>query len=229
VSVRLPVVTCLCVSFDIDAHELQKAARGLQVSIEEIEGSMEVNGVSMNISRATGTAVSTLAMRLVNRWRIDSGATSVRIIECCGWTFASRFHQGSSQTLQWRITAGGELLWSTTDLRVATTTLPVPSVPQVAGCIWSTAIRGRVAQRLFIQASAQCDLDASHALDLMVNRLSRDTWQWQRRSSLVVQAERGSVQVQLTANPVTDSPGHPSSARSSIVMVESRPIAGDRQ
>jgi len=225
-SVKLPVAACLCAALDIDAHELQDAARGLPVRIEEIDGEVEVNGLPITISRAIGSGVPALADRLITLWRLESGRDSVQIIDCCGWTLASRLHRAASQVVQWRTTAGGELLWSTTDLSRAEMAAPMPTAPLVSACTWTTPIHGRVESRLFVQVTGRCNRDASPALDLMVGRLAGDGWHWQRSSPLVAHAERGAVQVQLMASPSPYRPGKPMDERSSVVLIESRPLGG---
>jgi hypothetical protein len=228
-SVRVAVTVCLCVAFDIDASELYESSRGLRVNIEEMEGAVAVNGLPISISRATGADVLPLAKRIVDQWRIQSGAESVRVTQCCGWNVASRMHAGASQAIQWRSSAGGELLESTADLGAAAGIVPTPKLPLIADCAWSTPVHGRVAQRQFLQISGRCPLEPSRALDLTARRLGDAGWHWQRSGPLVLHAERGTVQAQVTAGPATLVSQEPTTGRSSLVLVESQPAEGSQR
>jgi len=216
----------LCVAFDIDASELHESARGLRVNIEEMEGAVAVNGLPMSVSRATGADVPLLAKRIVDHWRIESGAESVRVTQCCGWNVASRLHAGGSQAIQWHSSAGGELLESTANLGAAAGIVPAPKLPLIADCAWSTPVHGRVGLRQFLQVSGRCNLEASRALDLTARRLAAAGWHWQRSGPQVLQAERGTVQAQVTAGPATHVLQEPATGRSSLVLVESQPAEG---
>jgi hypothetical protein len=228
-SVRVAVTMCLCVAFDIDASELYESARGLRVNIEEMEGAVAVNGLPISIMRATGADVLPLAKRIVDQWRIESGAESVRVTQCCGWNVASRLHAGASHAIQWRSSSGGELLESTADLGAAARIVPTPRLPLITDCAWSTPVHGRVAQRQFLQISGRCTLEPSRALDLTARSLADAGWHWKRSGPLVLQAERGTVQAQVTAGPATRVLPEPATGRSSLVLVESQPAEGSQR
>lgn len=228
-SVRMAVAACMCVAFDINAGEMRASARGLQVDIEEIDGAVAVNGFPMSVSRATGTDVPLLADRLVDRWRIDSGADSVRVMQCCGWNLASRLHAGASEVIQWRSSAGGELLMSTADLGATARAVPTPKLPLIVDCDWSTPVHGRVAQRQFLQVAARCNLAPSHALDMAARQLAAHGWHWQRSGPLVLRAERNGVQAEMIAGPVPRGPRGTASDKSSLVLVESQPAEAARR
>jgi hypothetical protein len=220
-SVRLLFMLCIGLSLTTEAHELQQAARGLDVSYEELGGAVAVNGLPLTIARVVGPAVPALAERLIQQWREDSGIDSVRVSRCCGWNLASLILATESRVIQWRTTASGaELLWSAVNLTVAVRAPPEPAVPLLTQCSWSTPVHGLAASRQYLQVSARCPLDAPATLELVTRRLAREGWRWQRRGPLMVQAEHGRVQVQLIAAP--------RDASTDLVLVESRPAAGSR-
>lgn len=221
-SMRLMTAACLCFVFDAGTGELHESGRGLQVDIEEIDGAVAINGLPMSVSRATGTDVPLLADRLVDRWRIESGAASVRIILCCGWNVASRLHAGASEVIQWRSSHGGELLKSTANLGATARVVPAPRLPLIAECDWSTPVHGRVAQRLFLQVAARCNVAASRALDLAARKLANDGWHWQRGGARVLRAERGGIQAELIAGPLPNGPRERAAEASSLVLIESQ-------
>jgi len=226
---RALVAACLCAALDAGAGELRESGQGLQVDIEEIDGAIAVNGLPMSVSRATGADVPLLAERLVDRWRIESGADSVRVIRCCGWNVASRLHAGASEVIQWRSSAGGELLRSTADLAATARIAPAPRLPLIADCDWSTPMHGRVGQRLFLQVVARCSLAPSHALDIAARHLASDGWHWQRSGPQILRAELDGIQAQLIAGPLPQGRGAPATEGSSLVLIESRPAEASRR
>ena len=220
-SVKLPCLLCIGLSLTTEAHELQQATRGLDVSYEGLGGAVGVNGLPITIARAVGPAVPALAERLIQQWREVSGIDSVRVARCCGWNLASLILADESRVIQWRVTAAGaELLWSAVDLTIAVRAAPEPAVPLLTQCSWSTPVHGQVASRQYLQVSARCPLDAPATLELATRRLTSEGWRWQRRGPLLLQAERGRVQAQLIAAPRV--------ASTDLVLVESRPAAGSR-
>ena len=220
-SVKFSCLLCIGLSLNTQAHELQQAARGLDVSYEELGGAVGVNGLPLTIARAVGPAVPALAERLIQEWREGSGIDSVRVARCCGWNLASVIHANESRVIQWRVAASGaELLWSAVNLTIAVRVAPEPAVPLLTQCSWSTPVHGQVANRQYLQVSARCPLDATATLELATRRLTSEGWRWQRRGPLLLQAERGRVQAQLIAAPRV--------AATDLVLVESRPAAGSR-
>jgi hypothetical protein len=206
------------------AHELLDASRGLAVHIEDLGTGNGVNGMPVEISRAVGPAVPALAERLIRTWRESSPAESVRLSQCCGWSFAGQIKASRSRVIQWRTTASGaELLWSSLRLDTPTNAAPVATVPLIPQCAWTTPTHGQVAGREFVQLAAHCRVDASVAITLASRRIASQGWSVQQRSRLVVQAELGGVHVQLTAGPSLHEPSAASSPVSSLVLVESRP------
>ena len=230
-SLRLPYLLCIALSLTTEAHELQQAARGLDVSYEDLGGTVGINGLPITITRATGPAVPELAQRLIQQWREDSGPDSVRVFRCCGWNLASLLNATESRVIQWRATAvGAELLWSAVKLTVAVRAAPAPAptVPLLAQCSWSTPVHGRVASRQYLQISAYCPLDAPATLELIARRLTSEGWRWQRRGPLMLQAERGKLQAQLIAGPASQVTAPARVASSTLVLVETQPAARSR-
>lgn len=223
-SMRRVVAVGLCAAFDIRADEMLAMARGLQVNIERIDGAIAVNGLAMSVSRATGTDVPLLADRLVAHWRIESGSESIRIFRCCGWNVASRLASGASEVIQWRSSTGGELLKSTANIGATASIVPAPRLPLIADCDWSTPVHGRVAQRLFLQVTARCNLAPSHALDIAARRLANQGWHWQRSGPLVLRAELNGIQAELIAGSMPQGTGERASDGSSLVLIESHPV-----
>jgi hypothetical protein len=220
-SVKFSCLLFIGLSLATEAHELQQAARGLDVSYEELGGAVGVNGLPITIARAVGPAVPALAERLIQQWREGSGIESVRVSRCCGWNLASLIHVAESRVIQWRVTASGaELLWSKVNLTASVRVAPEPAVPLLTQCSWSTPVHGLVTSRLYLQVSARCPLDAPATLELVTRRMASEGWRWQRRGPLMLQAERGKVQAQLIAAP--------RGASTDLVLVESRPAAGSR-
>lgn len=228
-SMRKVVAVCLCAAFDIRADGMHAMARGLQVDIEQIEGAIAVNGLPISVSRATGTDVPLLADRLVEQWRIESGAESILVFRCCGWNVASRLQSGVSEVIQWRSSTGGELLKSTADIGATESIVPVPRLPLIPDCDWGTPVHGRVAQRLFLQVTARCDFAPSHALDIAARRLANQGWHWQRSSPLVLRAELNGIQAELVAGSMPQGTGQRASEGSSLVLIESYPAEAARR
>ncbi|MFO1504451.1 MAG: hypothetical protein U1F39_11665 [Steroidobacteraceae bacterium] len=220
-SLRL-LVLGLSLSGHAFAHELQDAARGLAVHIETVDGALGINGLPLSVSRATGTQVLQLVERLLRQWRSESGAAAVRTEECCGWSIASRFHDGNPQVIQWRDTAAGaELLWSVADVRAVKKDSAETSVPLPAGCTGSPPVQGQVAQRRFLQYTARCTAGVKPLLESIARDFARHGWVWQRRGSSL-QAQQGAVQAQAIALGVREA-GREVTA---LVLVESRPLSG---
>jgi len=215
------MLLCLGIALDAGAQELQEAARGLLVSIEDLAGTIGVNGLPLAVSRAVGPEVPAMAERLLARWREQSGGDAVRSAGCCGWQIASRIRDGQSQVVQWRSTAAGpELYLSTAKLTDRVGPAPFVTSPLPSGCSWTTPVHGQVSGTSFIQLSAQCARSATAILDQSIRLLSREGWQWRRLGAATVQAQRGPTHMQLTAIP---QPTETSAARtglSSVVIVE---------
>lgn len=222
-SLRLPTLLCISLAFEAAAHELQDAARGFEVRIENLAGGMGVNGIPLTVSRATGAGVHDMAARLVKQWQSESGPGSVRIYSCCGWQVASRIQTGESRVIQWRGTAAaGELLWSSIALNAPPALPPTASAPMPGDCDWSAPVHGQVADREYLQVSARCELTAAAAIELMSRHLAREGWQWTQRSSLMLQARRDESQVEVIAAPTLGA-SRQRGAGTSLVLVESRP------
>jgi hypothetical protein len=224
-SVKWLLPLALALSVQAAAQDLQQVARGLDVRVEELEGQVGINGLPFAISRAVGPGVPNLAERVVQQWSRQSGFESVRRLQCCGWTFASRIHNGESQVVQWRLSGtDAQLLSSTLRISARTPAPPVVSAPLLPDCSWSRPVHGRIAGSQFIQQSARCALAPEEALQLMVRRLENAGWHSRRQGPLLVQAQRGTTKAQLIAAPEQDPLPVLAPALSSLVLLESRPV-----
>lgn len=205
--------------------ELQQAARNLAVTVEPLDGATAVNGLPITMTRVVGRNVPELAQELMKRWRGQSGEDSVKTVHCCGWTFASRIRSGTSNVIQWRASPeGGELLWSELRVSGSAPSAPVPSLPLSVLCDWTAPVHGQVAGRRFLQIAARCRRDPTTALESMIPNLSSHGWKWRRGGLLILQAQRGPVQLQLLASPALPLPGAASVAGSSLVLLETWPV-----
>ena len=215
---------CLCAWLLCTAaqgDELQRAARGLEVSTEEMEGAMFLNGLPVSISRVTGPSVPILAERLIEGWISAQGPGSVRREQCCGWTLAARIHRGRSEVIQWRMGSGTpELIWSATSLQ-ARHRMPMDApMPAIADCVWTAPISGKTGDREFRQLSGRCRGGTPGVFRSLVHELDATGWRWSRPGTQVIQAERKGHHLQVIANPSAQR-GDAQSV--SLVLVETQP------
>jgi hypothetical protein len=197
--------------------------RDIDVAVERLNGTTGLNGVRLRMERATGTAVGTLAERMIRAWEKESGAPAVHLQKQSGWMVASRLHRGESQVIQWRGARDeGELIWSSAELHQPPQA-PRMRVPLAAGCRGSAPVHGVTGRMHFIQLSASCAQSPSALLTALAESLRRKGWQLTSTGQWMLHAVTGDVHVQITAMPALRDlvalPGH----RSTLVMVETRP------
>lgn len=201
--------------------ELEIAARGLDATIEELGGSMSLNGLPVSLSRVTGKAVPILAERIILRWSAAAGPDSVLRVQCCGWTVASRIQQGRAEAIQWRIGfSGPELIWSAIALNARTSIRFEEPLPSIVGCTWTAPIGGKSGDREFRQASGRCRGSAPEVFRSLGQELDLAGWHWSRAGNQVIHAQRHGRQMQVVLNAAE----YPRAVEPvSLVLIESRP------
>lgn len=160
------------VASSFDAH----LATGLALNVEAFQEALVVDGVPMQVRRATGSAVPELARRIEAQWR--SQGSDVKTPQRAGWSVRSRIRGSRSEVMQWRTDIEvPELLWSTLDAAHHVIGTPEPGLALPAGCAWGRHVAGTAGKRRFSERSARCNLTAAELSPLLRRSLESAGWQ----------------------------------------------------
>jgi hypothetical protein len=141
---------------------------GLVVDVDRIPEPLSVDGVLMNVQRATGAGVPELARRIEATWRREGG--QVEMQQQGNWMVRSRLLGARSEVMQWRTdTDVPELLVSVLDVLAPVHPVPSPGLTLPAGCTWGRSVHGRGGSKPYLQRSARC-LHSTQSLSSQLKR-----------------------------------------------------------
>jgi len=192
---------------------------GLAVTVEAIPEEVIVDGLAVNITRASGAGVAQLAQRLQVRWRTEGSVVHAQQMD--GWNIASRLDQGRNELLQWRGEGErAELLHSflVIDRQPRGRARAPFALPRA--CAWGRVIEGVSGGSAFEQHAAHCETPAQALTAALQPRLQGLGWSIRRRSDAVWELQRSSDHAQLA---LIDGPARGSS------LVWLRVHAGDHR
>jgi len=213
----MPAVLLMLATAPAGAFESQWLF-GLDVGIEKLAGKTAMNGVPLQVQRATGPDVPLLADRMRSDWR-DAAGEQVLASRQADWNLFSRVHGGQSEVVQWRgAGAQSELLWSIVTLRDVRGPPPVVSISLPQGCQWLSPIHGSVEKAHFIQTTGFCPREVAAVAAQLRRSLSREGWRLHEPSAHVLQVERGNRRAQIVLAPASQTPT--SAQATHVVIVE---------
>lgn len=170
---------------------------GLSVTVESIPEVVIVDGLTLNITRASGVGVPQLAQRLQLRWRTEGSVVSAQQVE--GWNIVSRLDRGRNELVQWRGEGGrAELLHSSlvTDQQPRRRARAPFDLPRA--CAWGRVIEGVSGHSTFEQHTARCKEAAATVTAGLPSRLQALGWSIRSRADAVWDMQRSSDHARLT-------------------------------
>ncbi|MEO8308951.1 MAG: hypothetical protein ABI616_13015 [Pseudomonadota bacterium] len=192
------------------------AWRDLSVHVDSVTEPISVNGVPLQVSRATGIDVERLADRLEQKWTRESGRHAVHTEMNGVWTIMSRIHDAGLEVAQWRNAAGeAELLWSHSELSGKRSAPVRESLRLPAGCVSGQAISGNIDGRFYLQRTARCSGSPKATLLAVQRGATRQNYQVQSRDGQVL-ARNGSTEITVLAMDAAD--GYPAGVTNLVYL-----------
>jgi hypothetical protein len=173
---------------------------GLRVSVVPVPGVVNVDGVAMQLSMATGRDVERLAARIEARWRAEGSL--VQRHQAAGWQVLSRLEQGRSEVVQWTGDgASARLLHSKLDAMRAPTAPAAPPFRLPAACAWGRVISGTAESGPYEQRTAICGVSPAASLRSLRERLAAQHWVVLRESDMNLEVARAGTEARLVVAP----------------------------
>jgi hypothetical protein len=198
-AVLFSVVALLVVSLDCWPLD-QRLATGLEVSVEQIEQGIRIDGVLVDVKRATGVGVPALVSRITRAW--SSEGSMLRPGSTNGWQLASRIHNGVSEVLQWRGEgAQAELLWSALHAGNKAEPDADPQLVLPRNCRWVRRIAGGSRRGRHMEATAACNGSSPPTAAALATGLQQRGWHIQLTSAYSLQGQSETTEGQAIVLP----------------------------
>jgi hypothetical protein len=209
----------------IAASQLAPAAdlgewRDLNLKVEPLGESVQVNGLPLEISKFTGSDVVVLAKRMGDKWIGEEGAHGVRTTNSGPWKIISRFHGAGLEVVQWT-NAGNEsqLLWSRSDLQTHTRSTHRGGFGFPPVCMQGRAVSGRVDAQSYWQQTALCKGSPRNVLASVRTIAGAQGYEVQSREGQLL-ARSGNTEITILAWRSAEGPA---SAVTSLVYLRLEP------
>lgn len=195
------LLACITGAFALQAAAIEtRDARGLQVVVERIDGSIRIDGLAMQIQAASGRDVAQLAARIEQRWR-DEGSTLQHHAQS-PWKLVTRLHDGRSEVIQWRGSgASARLLHSVVDAMRATKQAAAAPFVLPPQCAWGRVVEGTAGPAAYAQHSAHCRMPPASLVAMLRQRLAAQGWSVQGERGLALQLVRPGIDAELIIAP----------------------------
>lgn len=168
------LLAALLFSTAVPALEPQ-LARGLSVRAEKVGEGVVVDGLRLSMERFTGEDVLQLAERVEAAWRMQG--SQIRALRQGEWTLRSRLLDTRSEVVQWRAAeGGGEMLWSSLDVRASLQPVPDAGLVLPAGCLWLRSAWGESTGHHYLQRSARCRQSRDQLAGQLQRAMEADGW-----------------------------------------------------